>query len=148
PDIDFHNGKARIKPPGYSSHQVWHQDWPYERHTRQELAAAIFYLDDTWEGAASTSVAPGSHRSGEWTHDEHNAIADELVGDSGISLCAKAGDVAIIHVMVVHRAGNNNTGQTRSCIINEYKTRDAEPLWNNTCAFANLPLRRNGLPVE
>src|SRR4051794_3972849 len=28
PDLDFHNGKARVKPPGYVSHQGWHQDWP------------------------------------------------------------------------------------------------------------------------
>src|SRR5689334_15887108 len=65
PNLDFHNGKVRVKPPGYHSHQVWHQDWPYERHSRPELAAAIFYLDDTWEGAATTTVLPGSHLRGE-----------------------------------------------------------------------------------
>ena len=54
PNINFHNGKARIKPPGYQSHQVWHQDWPYERHSRPELAAALVYLDDTGPDAAAT----------------------------------------------------------------------------------------------
>src|SRR5207237_324384 len=43
PNVNFHNGKARIKPPGYGSHQIWHQDWPYERHTSPDLAAAILY---------------------------------------------------------------------------------------------------------
>jgi phytanoyl-CoA hydroxylase len=145
PDIDFHNGKARIKPPGYQSHQIWHQDWPYERHSVPELAAAIFYLDDTWEGAATTSVVPGSHLRGEWPADEQFSIANELITTPGVPLCAKAGDVAIIHVQVVHKAGHNDTDQTRSCIINEYKTHQAIDLWGNRCAFAELPLRRNGV---
>ena len=44
PNIDFHNGKVRNKPPGFVCTQSWHQDWPYERHTKPELAAAITYL--------------------------------------------------------------------------------------------------------
>ena len=28
PNINFHNGKLRIKPPGYVNSQGWHQDWP------------------------------------------------------------------------------------------------------------------------
>lgn len=146
PNIDFHNGKARVKPPGYRSHQGWHQDWPYERHSRPELAAAITYLDDTWEGAASTRVLPGSHLRGEWEHDARTLIPDERVGDPGVPLCARAGDVAIIHVLLVHRAGPNETGQTRSCIINEYKTHEAVDRWGNPCAFADMPLRRGGRP--
>ncbi|HET6382398.1 MAG TPA: phytanoyl-CoA dioxygenase family protein [Armatimonadota bacterium] len=146
-NIDFHNGKARIKPPGYQSHQGWHQDWPYERHSRPELAAAIFYLDDTWDGAAATRVAPGSHLQGEWRHDENNIIPNEAVTGPALTLCARAGDVAIIHVLVVHRAGHNDTDQSRSCIINEYKTHEAIDQWGNNCAFAELPLRRNGEAV-
>src|SRR5437588_1247257 len=148
PDIDFHNGKARIKPPGYRSHQGWHQDWPYERHSVPELAAAITYLDDTWEGAATTSVIPGSHRRGEWPHDERTLIPEDLVQEPGVPICARAGDVAIIHVLVVHRAGPNETSRNRSCIINEYKTHAAMDQWGNPCAFADMPLRRGGRPLQ
>jgi ectoine hydroxylase-related dioxygenase (phytanoyl-CoA dioxygenase family) len=148
PNIDFHNGKARIKPPGYRSHQGWHQDWPYERHTLPELAAAITYLDDTWDGAATTTVVPGSHLRGEWPHDERNIIPDDLVKEPGVPLRARAGDMAIIHVLVVHRAGANETSRNRSCIINEYKTHEAVDQWGNPCAFADLPLRRNTRPLR
>jgi ectoine hydroxylase-related dioxygenase (phytanoyl-CoA dioxygenase family) len=147
PNIDFHNGKARIKPPGYQSHQGWHQDWPYERHSRPELAAAILYLDDTAPGAAATYVVPGSHRQGEWEHDGHNIIPDARVGTPGVPLCARAGSVAFVHVLVVHRASSNETNRNRSAIINEYKTHEALDLWGNPCAFADMPLRRNRLPV-
>ena len=89
---------------------------------------------------------PGSHKRGEWPHDERTLIPDEEVKDPGVTLCARAGDVAIVHVLVVHRAGRNDSAQNRSCIINEYKTHEAVDCWGNRCAFADLPLRRNGRP--
>jgi ectoine hydroxylase-related dioxygenase (phytanoyl-CoA dioxygenase family) len=55
-----------------------------------------------------------------------------------------AGDVVIIHVLVVHRAGHNYTALSRNAIINEYKTAEAIDEWNNRCAFAGLPLARDG----
>ncbi|HIA65785.1 TPA: hypothetical protein EYN98_06925 [Candidatus Poribacteria bacterium] len=58
-------------------------------------------------------------------------------------MSANAGDVAIVHVLVVHRAGHNFTNTTRHAIINEYKTSEAIDQWNNRCAFAGLPLARN-----
>ena len=62
-------------------------------------------------------------------------------------LCRLAGggerDVAIIHVLVVHRAGHNYSSQSRNAIINEYKTMEAVDQWNNICAFAGLPLARS-----
>lgn len=147
PDINFHNGKARIKPPGYGSHQGFHQDWPYEKHSSPDLAAAIFYLDDTEPGASATEVVPGSHRLGEWRHDANNFVLEEdlhAFGVEPIPLSVKAGSVAIIHVLVVHRATPNTTAKNRSAIINEYKTMEAVDLWGNKCAFAELPLLRGG----
>jgi ectoine hydroxylase-related dioxygenase (phytanoyl-CoA dioxygenase family) len=149
PNINFHNGKARIKPPGYTSHQGWHQDWPYERHTTPDLAAALLYLDDTDMGASATEVIPGSHKLGEWQHNEQTLIPDadvEAFGVPAVPVAVRAGSVAIIHVLVVHRATANTTDRNRSAIINEYKTMETLDRWGNKCAFAELPLRRNGRP--
>ena len=52
----------------------------------------------------------------------------------------RAGSVAIIHVLVVHRATANATDRNRSAIINEYKTTETLDRWGNRCAFAHLPL--------
>ena len=57
PDLDFHNGKIRNKPPGFVCTQSWHQDWPYERHTEPDLAAAITYLDPSGFEAGATEVS-------------------------------------------------------------------------------------------
>jgi ectoine hydroxylase-related dioxygenase (phytanoyl-CoA dioxygenase family) len=55
-DLDFHNGKVRNKPPGYTAYQSWHQDLPYERHSEPGLAAALTYLDPTDFEAGATEV--------------------------------------------------------------------------------------------
>ncbi|HVF10508.1 MAG TPA: phytanoyl-CoA dioxygenase family protein [Abditibacteriaceae bacterium] len=144
PNIDFHNGKIRNKPPGFFCDQSWHQDFPYERHSKPELAAALTYLDDTDFEQGATEVVPSSHLKGEWPTHNGVCIADDLVSDDErVVLSAQAGDVAIIHVLVVHRAGHNYTNQARHAIINEYKTAEAIDQWNNRCAFAGLPLARN-----
>ncbi len=147
PNINFHNGKARIKPPGYGTHQDWHQDFPYELHTSPDLAAAILYLNDTEVGASATEVVPGSHLQGVWKHNEANTLpmSDvEAFGTAPVALSVNAGSVAIIHVLIVHRATPNRTGQNRSAIINEYKTAETADLWGNKCAYAELPLVRDG----
>ena len=146
PELDFHNGKIRNKVPGFTCAQSWHQDWPYVRHSVPELAAVITYLDPTDFEAGATEVIPGSHLQGEWpTNEDGHTVKEGAVEDGEARvLTAEAGDVAIIHVMVVHRAGHNYTERSRNAIINEYKSAAARDQWGNRCAFAGLPLARGG----
>lgn len=146
PNIDFHNGKVRNNPPGFVNDQSWHQDWPYERHSKPELAAAITYLEDNGKDAGATSVIPGSHLEDEVaTVETSHTIREDAVDESkAVTLEAKSGDVVIIHVLTVHTAGHNYTNTSRHKIINEYKTKEAVDMWGNKCAFAGLPLARNG----
>ena len=145
PNIDFHNGKIRNKPPGFFCSQGWHQDWPYERHSHPDLAAAITYLDPTEFEAGATEAIRGSHLLGEWkTQEESHTIADSDIPEKDrVVVEANIGDVLLIHVLVVHRAGHNFTRRGRHAIINEYKTTETIDSWNNRCAFAGLPLTRN-----
>ena len=146
PNIDFHNGKIRNKPPGFTNHQGWHQDWPYELHTEPDLAAAITYLDPTDIDAGATEVIPGAHLQGALPTAQGSAalVQEDVVAEKRVALKAQAGDVAIVHVLAVHRAGHNYTNRSRNAIINEYKTAETVDQWNNRCAFAGLPLARNG----
>lgn len=146
PDIDFHNGKVRNNPPGFVNDQSWHQDWPYERHSKPDLAAAITYLDSTDVDQGATSVIPGSHKRGEWpTPEGSHTIEDSEIGDSEtLTVQSEPGDVLFIHVQLVHTAGHNYTNISRHKIINEYKAKDAIDCWGNRCAFAGLPLARKG----
>jgi hypothetical protein len=148
PNIDFHNGKVRNKPPGFHCDQSWHQDFPYERHTEPNLAAALTYLDATDFEAGATEIVPGSHLQGEWETFDGTRVADSLVADGSWDVCAaEPGDVVVIHVLVVHRAGHNYTNTSRNAIINEYKTAETVDLWNNHCALAGMPLARDSRPL-
>ena len=111
PNLDFHNGKVRNKPPGFVCSQSWHQDWPYERHTRPHLAAAITYLDPTDFEAGATEVLPGSHLRGEWlTREGGHTIADEQIpAGAGVVLAAEPGDVVIHHINTVHGSSDDRT---------------------------------------
>ena len=59
-------------------------------------------------------------------------------------MLAKPGDVLFIHVMVLHTAGNNYSNTSRHKIINEYKSKEAIDQWGNRCAYAGMPVARNG----
>ena len=145
PNLDFHNGKIRNKPPGFTNTQGWHQDWPYELHTEPDLAAAITYLDATDAGGGATEVIPGSHLDGFLPTVEGGPtlVQEEVPEERREVIRAQPGDVAVIHVLVAHQAGNNRTSTSRNAIINEYKTAETVDQWNNRCAFAGLPLARN-----
>ena len=96
PNLDFHIGKVRNNPPGFTNDQSWHQDWPYERHTVPELAAAITYLEENDVDAGATSVIPGSHLQGEYPtiEDSHTIPGDALDADP-VVVYAKPGDVVV-----------------------------------------------------
>lgn len=150
PDVNFHNGKAILKPPSFRmKFWSWHQDWPYERHSEPDLAAAIIYLHDMDANAGATEILPGSHRQGEWDHDEQDgllSIPPERIGPEAHPVSVRAGDVLFIHVLVVHRAGPNDSAISRCGVINEYKTAQTQDQWGNKLAFAELPLMRGGAP--
>ena len=115
---------ASVAPPSPLNPRPFcaqHQDWPYERHSVPSLAAAITYLDPTDHEAGATEALRGSHLCGEWATCVGHTIPDEAIARSGLEpvvLAAEPGDVAIMHVLTVHRAGHNYTERGRHAIIN------------------------------
>ena len=78
------------------------------------------------------------------------SIPEELLRRSGLEtrrIDARAGDLLLIHVLVVHKAGNNASAVGRHAVINEYKATAAVDLWGNSCGLAGLPLLRQGQEV-
>jgi ectoine hydroxylase-related dioxygenase (phytanoyl-CoA dioxygenase family) len=148
PDINLHDQKISLKPPGHVSEQRWHQDWAYEVHDRPELAAMLLYLDATGPGAGATGIWPGSHKLGALPHDRDTSrsIRDERVTRS-IQPCMNPGDAIIIHTWLAHRVGDNATGVTKSMVAHVFKTAAAIDTHGNTRAMAELPVARAGRPA-
>jgi ectoine hydroxylase-related dioxygenase (phytanoyl-CoA dioxygenase family) len=150
PDINLHDQKIVMKPPGHISDQRWHQDWPYEVHDRPELAAILLYLDDTAPGAGATKLVQGSHKRGALPHDRADgskSIPDEIFGDDYIQPAMQGGDAIIIHTYLVHSVGDNLTDQTKVLVAHVYKTMQAVDTHGNHRALAELPVARNGKPA-
>jgi len=149
PDINLHDQKMPLKPPGHVTHQGWHQDWEYEKHDRPELAAVLLYLDATSPGAGATKLAPGSHKRGEIPHLKPNvlAITDDLITEQTVQPSMNPGDAIIIHTWLAHSVGDNHSGETRSMIAHVYKTAAAVDTHGNTRAMAEMPVARRGKPA-
>ncbi len=149
PDINLHDQKIPIKPPGHVSTQRWHQDWAYEKHDRPELAALLLYLDDTAPGAGATKLAPRSHKHGPLPHDRPDtlSIEDSLIGDDWIQPEMHAGDALIIHTWLAHSIGDNTSDTTKAMVAHVYKTQQAVDIHGNTRAMAEMPVARGGRVV-
>jgi ectoine hydroxylase-related dioxygenase (phytanoyl-CoA dioxygenase family) len=149
PDINLHDQKIPLKPPGHVSKQRWHQDWDYEKHDRPELAAILLYLDDTAPGAGATKLAPQSHKHGALPHDREDSqsIKDELIGDDWIQPEMRAGDAIIIHTWLAHSIGDNLSDSTKAMVAHVYKTQQAIDIHGNSRAMAEMPVARGGKMV-
>lgn len=149
PDVNLHDQKVPMKPPGHVSHQRWHQDWAYEQHDRPELAAVLLYLDDTAPSAGATMLAAGSHKRGEIPHQREGvlAIEDRLITEPIEQPAMRAGDAIVIHTWLAHRVGDNHSDQTKVLVAHVYKSAAAVDTHGNTRAFAELPVARRGRPA-
>ncbi len=147
PNVNLHDQKIPMKPPGHVSNQRWHQDWTYERHDRPELAAVLLYLDATGPDAGATKIAPGTHLNGEIPCEREghaNSIADEVIGDNWIQPEMNPGDAIIIHTYLAHSVGDNHSDETKSMVAHVYKTAEAVDTHGNDRQLAELPVARNG----
>jgi hypothetical protein len=148
PDINLFNTFARIKLPLTQAHLDWHQDWPHDRHNLPGLLTALLYLDDTWEGAAATECAVGSHLRGELPADSRHSLRDEQITDPKTVLPAQAGDLLLLHTMTVHRATTNSTKDDRRVALVVGKVAGLFDLTNTSWSFKELPLARGGMPFD
>ena len=46
PNIRFHHGKVNSKLPGTATQVKWHQDFPFEPMTNDDMITALLFVDD------------------------------------------------------------------------------------------------------
>ena len=164
PDVNLHNMKASIKPPGHGTNerQGFHQDSYYIFEDPADgFCTLLLYLDATAPDAGATMLAPGSHKdSGGLNgglHSDDTAdpaggpgrIKEEAVEANGgwVTPEMNPGDAIILHAHVAHSVGRNLTNRTRAALAHVYKgahVLDAEPGEGNTRSWAELPITRGG----
>lgn len=95
-------------------HQThWHRDLNFQHWVCSDVLAinALYCIDDFTIENGCTIALPGSHLHA-------NFPSDEYVNKNQIYLEAKSGDLIIMNSMMFHRAGINNTNNTRRAINN------------------------------
>jgi ectoine hydroxylase-related dioxygenase (phytanoyl-CoA dioxygenase family) len=62
PNLKFHHGKVNSKLPGSATQVKWHQDFPFQPMTNDDIITCLLFLDDVTLENGPLEVVLGSHK--------------------------------------------------------------------------------------
>lgn len=120
--LNRHN-HATLRPPG-AAQLEWHRD---VANWSRPIITAIFYLEESTVESGCTYVIPGSQQMLAY----HGRLSghgrlDSLgrLGQQAVPLLAQAGDVLLMHGLVLHSAGANRSPTSRMSMTLGYHAAD------------------------
>ena len=150
PNIKHWTNKINLKLPGSGTEVKFHQDFPFEPHSNEDLMTVLFFLDDVTLENGPLEVVAGSHQGPLYSlwHDGifTGAVSEEIEADcktKAISCVGKAGSACLMHSKLMHGSKSNNTKSPRSLFIVSYTAEDAVKLTKNP-----LPSELEGMIVR
>ncbi len=123
PDIIMWASSVFCKPAEKGLEVPWHQDgqyWPIRPHA---TVTAWIALDDATLENGCMRVIPGSHRMGEFSHeqsDREDLVLNNVLNDPRIDLSTaydlaiEAGQISLHDVGIVHGSKPNTSGKRRA----------------------------------
>jgi phytanoyl-CoA hydroxylase len=138
PSLRFHHGKVNSKQPGSKTEIKWHQDFPFQPMTNDDIITCLLFLDDVTMENGPLEVIPGSHKGPLYSH-WHNGVftgsVDETIIDNYrddiVSCTGKAGSVCLMHASLLHGSTPNLSDRPRTLYITTYYAEDAIELSPN-----------------
>ena len=150
PNIKHWTNKINLKLPGSGTEVKFHQDFPFEPHSNEDLMTVLFFLDDVTLENGPLEVVAGSHQGSLYSlwHDGifTGAVSEEIEAEcktKAISCVGKAGSACLMHSKLMHGSKSNNTKSPRSLFIVSYTAEDAVKLTQNP-----LPSELEGMIVR
>ena len=136
--IRFHHGKVNSKLPGTATKVNFHQDFPFEPMTNDDMITCLLFIDDVTLENGPLEVVPGTHKGPLYSH-WHNGIftgsvSDEILAeheDKIIRCTGKAGSVCLMHASLLHGSAPNLSNKSRTFYISTYYADDAIELSPN-----------------
>lgn len=136
--IRFHHGKVNSKLPGTATKVNFHQDFPFEPMTNDDMITCLLFIDDVTLDNGPLEVVPGTHKGPLYSH-WHNGIftgsvSDEILAeheDKIIRCTGKAGSVCLMHASLLHGSAPNLSNKSRTLYISTYYAEDAIELSPN-----------------
>jgi phytanoyl-CoA hydroxylase len=137
-NIRFHHGKVNSKLPGSATAVKWHQDFPFQPMTNDDMITCLLFLDDVTLENGPLEVIPTSHEGPLYPH-WHNGIftgaIDERIiepqRDKIVKCTGSAGAVCLMHVNLLHGSAPNLSDEPRTLYITTYYAEDAIELSPN-----------------
>ena len=138
PSIRFHHGKINSKLPGTATQVKWHQDFPFEPMSNDDMITALLFVDDVTLENGPLEVLPGTHmgpihshwHKGVFTGSVDQGIIDAQ-SDKIVKCTGKAGSVCLMHARLLHGSAPNLSDGSRTLYITTYYAEDAIELSPN-----------------
>ena len=150
PDVKFLQCKINLKLPGTATRVDYHQDFSYVPYTNDDALTALVMLDDMTRENGCLMVVPGSHREGQvslWQDGRYTGkVSAEKEAECrrrSVPITGKAGDVCLMHTLLLHGSEPNASKAPRRLFICGYSAADAFPLMRTS-----LPNRLQGTMVR
>ncbi len=138
PSIRFHHGKVNSKLPGAATKVKFHQDFPFQPMTNDDLITALLFVDDVTLENGPLEVVPGTHKGPLYPHWHDGVftgtVADEVYEehkDKIVKCTGKAGSVCLMHSSLLHGSAPNLSDKPRTLYIATYYAEDAIELSEN-----------------
>ncbi len=138
PNLRFHHGKVNSKLPGTPTQVKFHQDFPFQPMSNDDIITCLLFLDDVTLENGPLEVVPGSHRGPLYSHWNGGrftgAVAEEVtaeVAPKAVPCTGKAGSVCLMHSSLLHGSAPNLSDGPRTLYITTYYAEDAVELSPN-----------------
>ena len=138
PNLRFHHGKVNSKLPGTATQVKFHQDFPFQPMSNDDIITCLLFLDDVTLENGPLEVVPGSHRGPLYSHWHAGrftgAVADDVtaeVAQKAVPCTGKAGSVCLMHSSLLHGSAPNLSDGPRTLYITTYYAEDAVELSPN-----------------
>ena len=138
PNLRFHHGKVNSKLPGTATEVKWHQDFPFQPMTNDDMISCLLFIDEVTHENGPLEVIPGSHRGPLYSHWRNGrfvgAVADTVVephADKIRRCIGPAGSVCLMHSSLLHGSAPNLSRHARTLYITTYYAEDALELSPN-----------------
>ena len=138
PNLRFHHGKVNSKLPGTATQVKFHQDFPFQPMSNDDIITCLLFLDDVTLENGPLEVVPGSHRGPLYSHWNGGrftgAVTEEVtaeVAPKAVPCTGKAGSVCLMHSSLLHGSAPNLSDGPRTLYITTYYAEDAVELSPN-----------------
>ena len=138
PNLKFHHGKVNSKQPGAATKVKFHQDFPFQPMTNDDIITALLFVDEVTFENGPLEVVPRTHKGplySLWHNGRFTgSVADEVYEehkDNLVKCTGPAGAVCLMHASLLHGSAPNLSDQPRTLYISTYYAEDAIELSPN-----------------